>query len=117
MTGTQIEHPIVRSMTAVERSEAQMRIGQQSPEKFKQWLEASGRTWLVFNAAMFVDAAWPEGCRLLQILVANYRDHRAGLREPLPETLTLEELDRAIRYLIGQATSLDPQWSLSNDPL
>lgn len=113
----QVEHPAVRAMSAIEKSEAQMRVAQTDPNHFKQWLAESGRTWLVFNGPMFVDASWPDGCKLLQVLVANYRDHRAGLREPLPETLTIEELDRAIRYFIAQASALDPSWKLENNPL
>jgi len=33
------------------------------------------------------------------------------------ETLEVEELDRVIRYLIGQVTEKDPTWKLENPPL
>ncbi len=33
------------------------------------------------------------------------------------ETLEIEELDRAIRHLIGLASEKDPSWKLSNAPL
>ena len=33
------------------------------------------------------------------------------------ETLELEELDRAIRYLVGLASEKDPNWSLLSTPL
>lgn len=115
-----VEHPEVRHMSAVERSEAQMRVAEQSPEHMKRWLADSGRTWIVFNGPMLVDSMdsliWGEKVRELQLLIANYRDHRAGLPDPLPETLTVDELDRAIRYLVGQITDLEPTWTLESAP-
>jgi hypothetical protein len=117
-SGKVVEHPVVRGMSQVERSEAQMRVALQTPGKLKEWLAQSGRTWLVFNGALLVDSCvWPEGAEAVQLICANYRDHRAGLKEPMPETLTIEELDRAIRYLVSQASALDPSWKLESDPL
>lgn len=119
MTGERkdVEHPIVRDMSAIERSEALMRVAMKSPEKMKEWADASGRTWCVFNTRMLIDSCvWPEGAQAFQLMCANYRDHRAGLSDPLPETLTATELDRAIRYLVAQITELDPTWTLGSDP-
>lgn len=135
-----IETPDVKAMSDIERSEAQMRTWMQGPDKLKEWLAASGRAWLVFNATHLVDSMdsviWEERIRDFQNLVAGYRDHRAGIKhhqvphpDPkaaaegkmmdvgFPETLTIEELDRAIRFLITQASELDPNWKLENNPL
>jgi len=109
----------------------------QGPSKLKEWLDASGRAWLVFNAGHLVDSMdtviFDDKAKQFQTMIANYRDHRAGLkhhtipdpRDPsgktemdvgYPETLTIDELDRAIRYLIAQASELDPTWKLESDP-
>jgi len=121
-----VEHPIVRNMSTIERSEAQMRVAMQSPEKLKKWVRESGRQWLVFNTLELVDALpWPEGVGTLMQLIACYRDHRATLEtgeyeeiggQQVPvmkgEYLEVAELDRAIRYLIGKVTEKDPSWTL-----
>jgi hypothetical protein len=101
-----------------------------SPEKMREWLEASGRVWLVFNAPQLVEALpWPEGMNAFMQIVAAYRDHRSTIptgdteevngvptRLYHGDTLTAVELDRCIRYLIGQITELDPTWTLERDP-
>ena len=33
------------------------------------------------------------------------------------DLLTIAEMDRCIRFLIGLVTDKDPNWSLENDPL
>ena len=120
----------------VEQSEAQMNVAVKSPEHLQAWLEATGRDWLVFNTKDLVDALpWPDGVDVLINFCRAYRDHRAtkptgdeelvptpeGDVVPVPvfhgERLTVIELDRAIRYLVGQASQLDPSWSLEGSPL
>lgn len=125
-----------KKMTAQQRSEALMRVAMQSPDHLRQWLEASGRRWLVFDASALVESLpWPGGVEALTQIVACYRDHRAvqpsGRTEPLQDPMTgetinvpvmkgenleVEELDRVIRYLIGQVTERDPSWKLENPP-
>jgi hypothetical protein len=126
----------VRKMSSQERSEAQMRVSMQNPEHLKSWLVASGRRWLVINALELVDALpWPAGVDAFLQIVAAYRDHRgampSGRMEVIAhpngesitvpvmkgETLEVEELDRAIRYLIGQITEKDSTWKLENLPM
>jgi len=116
--------PIVNSMTERERLEAKIRVSINSPEKLKEFLEASGRLWLVFNARHLVESLpWPEGVNSFMQIIDCYRDHRRVIptgdldaQTQLPithgETLTIEELDRCIRYLIEQASKLDPNWKL-----
>jgi len=136
-TDPNVTLPSVRKMTSQERSEAQMRVAMQSPEHLKRWLEASGRRWLVLDAMALVEALpWPAGVEAFLQIVAAYRDHRAvqpsGRLEVIfnpvtkervkvpqmkEETLEVEELDRVIRYLIGQVTEKDPTWKLENPPL
>ena len=122
--------PEVRNMSAIERSEAAMRVALGSPEKMKAWLQASKRTWLIFNAPQMVDALpWPDGVHALMQIVAAYRDLRStiptgdtenidgvSVRKYHGETLTVPEMDRCIRDLIGQITEMDPTWSLERDP-
>lgn len=133
-----VEHDSVKKMSEIERSEAQMRVAMTDKEHLRRWLHESGRRWLVLNGDDLVDALWPTGIEALMLLVACYRDHRATLPsssgelveqkvpgtnevvrtpKPKPETLEINELDRAIRYLIAQASEMDPNWSLSGGPL
>jgi len=130
MTNPDVTHPQVRAMSPIERSEAAMRVAMQSPEKLKTWLQASGRQWVVLNGPQLIDALpWPEGVQAFMHVVAAYRDHRSTI--PTGETenvggekvdlyhgevLTLTELDRCIRFLIGKATELDSTWTLGRDP-
>jgi len=121
----------VRDMTVEEQAAAVRRVSLASADKLKQWLSASGRRWLVFNVIDLVDALpWPAGHEALQQLVAAYGGHRATmetggvdatLTPPQPiykgEQLEVEELDRAIRYLVGQITERDPSWRLTNPAL
>lgn len=126
-----------RNKSAIELSEEQLRIAVKDRAHLKEWLHASGRQWLVLNGDHLVDALpWPDGVETFMQIVACYRDHRAtidtgekaliknpttgNLEEVLtfyPETLTLTEMDRAIRWLVGQITNLDSDWKLENPPL
>ena len=125
-----IPHPSIAGMSAEERMQSALRTSMASPEKLIQWLEASGRAWLVFNARQLVQALpWPDGASAFAQIVAASRDHRStvstgetetinGVTVPRfhTEALTVIELDRVIRYLITQASTLDPTWSLDRDP-
>lgn len=124
-------------VSAVELSERQMRVAMKSKDHMIRWLEASGRPWLIFNAKHLIEALpWPSGDEALIQIIACYRDHRAmiptgemkSVENPAtgemvnavqyhPELLTLVEMDRAVRSLISQITSVDPSWSLNNPPL
>lgn len=126
-----------RKVSAIEASEARIRVAMKDPDHMKGWMHASGRRWLVLNGDHLVDSLpWPDGVEAFMQVIACYRDHRAALdtgelqlvehsesgemREvPLyyPETLTLTELDRAIRWMVGRITDLDSDWKLTNDPL
>lgn len=134
MTAPDVTHPSNKGLTPEERMTAALRTGMASPDKLTQWLEASGRSWLVFNARQLVESLpWPDGVSALAQIIAAYRDHRSTI--PTGETETIEtpkgpvqvakfhgevlsvpELDRAIRYLITQASTQDPTWSLERDP-
>lgn len=126
-----------RQISAVELSERQMRVAMTSPSHLKRWMHESNRRWVVLNGDHLVDALpWPDGVESFMQLVACYRDHRSTLptgdtevvvhpetgkkhEVPLyhPETLTVTELDRAIRWMIGQVTALDATWRIENEPL
>jgi hypothetical protein len=118
-------------------SRAAMATALRSPDHMKAWLDASGRRWLIFNAIDLVDSlTFPEGHQMFQLLVEAYRDYRrtvpTGRTEtmihpdtkqavsvPLTKGETLEdaELDRAIRYLVGQMYERNPNWSLEAEAL
>ncbi len=126
---------------STELSEAQIRTALKSPEHLKEWMEKSGRRFLVMDGLELVDSLpWPEGVIALTQLLACYRDHRAtretgryetqkdpsdGEDVQIPifkgETLELEELDRAIRYLIGMASDeahkRGVKWDITDLPL
>jgi len=122
-----VELPEVRQLSEIERSEARMKTAMQNKAHCLAWLEGTGRKYVIFRSDHLVESfVWPEHGRMLQILIAGYRDHRAAIehhkdRDGLPvcfgETLEVEEIDRAIRYLIGEITAKDPTWKLENDPL
>lgn len=93
-----------------------------SPQHLKEWLIKSGREWLVLNAVDWVDAlSYPDDHNLFRKMIEQYKAYRAMLPvigvKRKEETLGIEELDRAIRYLIRQASELDSNWSLENPAL
>lgn len=118
-------------------SHAALATAMKSKEHLKMWLDASGRRWLVFNGIDLVESlTFPEGAETLAQLVAAYRDYRrtlpTGAEEKMvhPDTkvevsvptmkgelLEVEELDRAIRYLVLQMLERKPDWRLEGDPL
>ena len=125
----EIVHSSIVAMSAEERAKSANETAI-SLEKLKEWLEASGRGWIIMDARQFVEAQpWPWGVRAFQQCVAAYLDHRRAIKTGDTETingvtvdkyhtdaLTVPELDRAIRYLISQVSALDPTWSLNRDP-
>jgi hypothetical protein len=119
-----------------EMAERVERVAMKSPDHLKRWLEATGLRWLVLNTAELVDAlSFPAGVDTLMQIIACYRDHRRAIptgsqiiADPISgkpievakfkdENLEKEELDRAIRYLVGQITEIDPNWNLNTTPL
>lgn len=125
------------SKSPIELSEEQMRTAMKDQGHLKKWLVESGRKWIVLNGDHLVDALpWPTGVEAFMQVIACYRDHRAALdtgetqlvENPktkemdevtmfYPETLTVTEMDRAIRWLVGEVTNIDPDWKLTNPPL
>jgi SAM-dependent MidA family methyltransferase len=118
-------------------SQEQLNTAMRSPTHLKQWLEATHRRWLVFNAMELMDALpWPSGVEAFMQVVMAYRDHRRTIdsgrtelvEEPLTgeqvevpvckdENLEVEELDRALRYLVAEIRAKMPAWSLERAPL
>lgn len=123
-------------------SREQVNVAMRDRDHLKRWLQETGRRYIVLDGHDLVDALWDvDGAMdaLLSVL-AMYRDHRRAVpsgrvertTEPMTgaqvevtlfkdETLELDELDRAIRFLINLA-SLEAQhigepWSLDNNPL
>lgn len=112
-----------------------------NPVHLKRWMEASGRRWLIFNTKDLIAALpWPTGAQALAEIISVYRDHRRTIdtgrvevrkvRDEVTgqdvevevpifkdEILEIEELDRAIRHMIGLASAMDSGWKLTNAPL
>ncbi len=125
---------VTDEMSLEEQSQRLFRISIKNAGQLKAWLEKTGRTWLVFNAMELVDSLpFPDGLDTLIQIIACYRDHRRTLPSGRTEKQTDEmlgeeidvpvmkdellevaELDRAIRYLVGQITERDETWSLDN---
>jgi hypothetical protein len=126
-----LDHPSIRNMSEIEKSEAQMRVAMESPNHLKEWLLASGRQWIVLDSLELVDAlSWPEGVEALIQILAAYRDHRATIssgevetqkhpdtgeeiRVPLMkgEVLGLEERKRATQSMVVEIRKEEPTWS------
>lgn len=98
-------------------------VAMKSPDHLRRWLAESGRRWLIFDALDLVDSlAWPEGVVSLIDIIDGYRDHRAQhmVAKVVPgegeiqvakgDTLELSEVDQCIRWLVGRARELDPDW-------
>ena len=126
---------------AMELSQEQINTAMKDPNHLKKWLEESGRKWLTFNTKDLVNAMpWPEGAQAFAQIISMYRDQRrtiatgrveiqkhidnvsdkeVDVEVPIfkDETLEIEELDRAIRHMIGLASKKDPSWKLTNAPL
>ncbi len=113
----------------------QIRTAIKDPKHLKQWLAETDRKFLIFDTADLIDGLpWPDGVDALLQIIAAYRDqrrtipsgrtevqkhqgHNINVALMKDENLEIEEIDRAIRDLIGQATNLDRSWSLENAPL
>ena len=128
-----VEHTSVSGMSAEERMEASLRVAIKSPDHLIRWLEESGRKYIVLDAKQLIGALpWPDGVSAFAQILAVWRDYRRAIptgemkkcvdpsgaeaMEPVyyGESLAVHELDRAIRYLIGQITEKDPSWSLDS---
>jgi hypothetical protein len=119
----------------------QVRTAMKSPEHLARWLEATNRKWVVLNSADLVKALpWPSGVEALMQIIAAYRDERSAqwtgrtsrfsgtnaitgekvdtdIKIMKTDRLEIEELDRAIRYLMNLALELDPNWTLDKPAL
>lgn len=119
----------------------QVATAMKSPDHLRAWVEASGRRWLVLDGVEFTKALpFPHGVEAFMDMLAAYRDERRAvwtgrlekyvgkneltgdkidteLRVMKGEHLEVEELDRAVRYLVAQILELDPTWSLDRPAL
>lgn len=124
-------------LSMAEQTKRLLRVSLKDPEHLKRWLQETGRRWMVLDSLDLVDSLpWPGGVDALIQILACYRDHRQGIpsgrtekmkdptlgqdvQVPIMKTdaLEIEEMDRAIRHLIRQASEKDPTWKLENPPL
>lgn len=123
----------VAHMTEKERVQALASISVTSREQLLQFLHESERDWIILNAKHLVEAIpFPEGVRVVQQIVAWYRDYRAqvGTGRKMPgkhpitgepvevedmhgETLEIREAEHVIRFLLDMIRSRDPTWTLA----
>ena len=122
-------------------SEVAKSIAIQSPVHLKQWLHASGRAFIVFDANDLVDGLpWPEGVDAMIQLCEAYRQQRcADVAEQTPCTrcarkpkvspscpechghghtvrmksdmMEPDELKKVVEFLMMQIRLADPNWS------
>ena len=137
MTETTRQPRVESGLSMDEKTKRLLRIALKDPEHLKRWLQETGRRWMVLDSVDLVDALpWPDGVDALIQILACYRDHRQGrssgrtekMKDPIlgrqvevpimkTDVLEIEEMDRAIRHLIRQASEKDPTWKLENPPL
>jgi hypothetical protein len=123
--------------TPQEVLEAQQRTAIRDPEHLKRWIEASGRQYMVFVSRDLLDALpYPYGHETLQVLCHFYESKRRTIytgddrvqKDPLTgedvrvpiykdQDLTVEEMDRCVRWLVGRITDKRPDWTLEGPPL
>lgn len=112
-------------------------VAMKDPEHLKKWLLATGRKYLVLDAIDLVNSLpFPDGVDSFIQIMSCYEDYRRTkptgrvrveveptlqqkVEVPVMKTqnLEMEELDRAIRFLIRQITEKDPKWTIENNPL
>ena len=125
---------LVEQLTAKEAAERLERISIKDAEHLKKWLASSGRRWIILDSQDLVDSLpYPAGIEMFMEAIEHYRRFRStkesgrvekqldptlGIEIDIPikktDTLEVEEMDRAIRFLVGQITEIDPSWSLDN---
>lgn len=119
---------------------ARMRTAMQSKPHMKEWMQASGRRWLVIDAFDMIESIWTGKTAVftqqfqdLLALYCNYRrripngkfeeqeDPMTGRKVQIAlskdEILEPEEMDRAIRYMVAQIREHIPDWSLEKPAL
>lgn len=102
-------------------------------EHLKEWLDSTGRGFLIFRATDLVDAlTFPEGVDDVMRIVAQYRDFRRlqdsgrfeSVKDPVSgqainapvskgEQLEEHELNQLLRTLIKEASERFPGWTLA----
>jgi len=123
-------------MALDEKQLAQINVAMRDPEHLKRWIRET-RPFLIFKGTDLVDSLeFPDGHRELQGIVFAYHMHRmkiptgevlkekdAVLGETIDvpqyktQDLTVEEMDRCIRWLCGRILEKSPAWQLSDPPL
>lgn len=88
---------------------AKTTTAQMDPDALKRWLVASGRKYMIFNAADLVDALqWPEGHQSFQQIIEAYRDHRQTKQSNRRETQrTLDGVD--VSVIVAKGEALEPE--------
>ena len=115
-------------------------VAMKSPEHLKQWLEVTGRQWLVLKTVDIVDSLpWPEGVTSLMQVLEAYRQHRITIPvdfAPCPrlaqhgtgtctlcsnkktvivrsksDKLEFDELKEACVWLLNQIREKDQSWN------
>lgn len=119
-------------ITMEELARRRLNVAIKDKNHLKEWLDKTGRGFLVFNSSDLVDAlSFPEGVDEVMRIVARYRDYRRLLpsgrvervKDPVhgreiefqankDELLEEEEMNQLFRMLIRDASERFPGWSL-----
>lgn len=124
-------------MSEREIRECQERVAIQDPQHLLRFLETRG-PFIIFDSRSLINATKdvPDALVAFQHIVNIYRafrmtqktgdfelikDEFTGEHVKVPvtkdDTLTKTELDRCIRFLVGQITDKDRNWTLDSNPL
>lgn len=127
----------LQNASAKELKEAQDRVAMKDPDHLTRWLQET-RPYIVFKSSDLVESLkplWPDGIQAFQNVVNCYRSHRCAIPSGETKTaiapngeeyvqalykddaLTMVELDRCIRFLVGQILEHNSDWSLEDTAL
>lgn len=91
----------------------QVRVSMGDPNKLKEWVEASGRKYILLNASDLIDALdWPEGCIQFQRLIESYREYRSTLPTGRTERQQDPKTRKIVEVSITKAEVLEPEEKL-----
>ena len=116
-------------------TEEQYNVAMKDPAHLERWV-GEARPFMVFVGPDLVKSLrWPDGHQALQSIIQQYQDHRCKIpsgsvrleRDPVldqqvevalmkDQRLSESEMDRAIRWLIGEIKERNPKWSLEDAP-
>ena len=94
-------------------AEEQVRVSMGDPNKLKEWVEASGRKYILLNASDLIDAmGWPDDCIQFQRLIEAYREYRSTVPTGRFEKQQDPKTKQWVDVSITKAEVLEPEEKL-----